>query len=87
MPKILSDERLRRMAEMFRKALGAELTPEELRYLGLSIEAARMDGLELHPERRKDKGQDRTTESHGKEEAKRATGLGKPKLDFQRTPG
>jgi hypothetical protein len=87
MPRTLSDEQLRRVAEKFRKALGRELTPQECKYLGLSIKAARMDGLEPHPERRKNKGQDRPSGSHGKEEAKRATGLGKPKLDFQRPPG
>jgi hypothetical protein len=86
MPRTLSDEQLRRVAEKFRKTLGRELTPQERKYLGLSIEAVRMDGLELHPERRKNKGQDRPSESHGQKEAKRATGLGKPKLDFQRTP-
>ncbi len=87
MPRTLSDEQLRRVAEKFRKALGRELTPQERKYLGLSITAARMDGMELHPERRKSKGQERPSESHGKEERTRATGLGKPKLDFQRTPG
>ncbi len=82
MPKTLSDEQVRRVAEKFRKALGRELTPQERRYLGLSINAVSMDSPEPHLERRRDKGQDRPSYPHGKEEAKRATGLGKPKLDF-----
>jgi len=35
----LPAEKLQRIAEMFRQNLGRELTPEEQRYLGLSVVA------------------------------------------------
>jgi len=39
MPLRLSDEHLARIKEKFRHTLGRDLTPDELRYLGLSLVA------------------------------------------------
>jgi len=39
MPLSLSDEHLGRIKEKFRQMLGRDLTPDELRYLGLSLVA------------------------------------------------
>ena len=39
MPLSLSDEHLTRIKEKFRQTLGRDLTPDEMRYLGLSLVA------------------------------------------------
>lgn len=53
MPDIFSQTQAFRIVEMFRAALGRELTPEERKYLGMSGDAIPMDELE-----RKSKEQD-----------------------------
>src|SRR5262249_43350883 len=50
----LPADKLQRMAEMFEKNLGRELTPEELRYLGLSASVEPIHYLQLQGERRRD---------------------------------
>lgn len=50
----LPADKVQRLAEMFEKNLGRELTPEERRYLGLSVPVEPIYYLELQGERRRD---------------------------------
>lgn len=57
MSRTLSDEHLGRIEEMFRQSLGRELTPEERKYLGLSLVIVSIGELEARNERRKSKAE------------------------------
>jgi hypothetical protein len=46
-PKNLSFSDVARLQQIFREVLGRDLTPEEQRYLGLSVTAIPMADLEL----------------------------------------
>jgi hypothetical protein len=49
----LSDTQAHRIVEMFRRALGRELTSEERKYLGMSGDAIPVDELEHNDQRQK----------------------------------
>ena len=57
MPKFFSDKaefsdtQRHRIVEMFRRALGRELTSEERKYLGMSGDAVPLDGLERNAQK------------------------------------
>ena len=56
MKQDLSAEQVQRIAEMFERNLGRELTPIERRYLGLSVAMVAVDDIELNHEIQSEQG-------------------------------
>ena len=80
MTAVLPQDQLQRIARMFEKHLGRELTAEERKYLGLSASVEPIGYRELQGERRRNEAKEKTGQNKAKGPGFES--LGQPKINL-----